>query len=195
MNLKKAFSLIELLVVIAIVGIISAIAVPSYKAYKIQATLSGTLGNAQQIMSQMIEYAEKKGVFPSAGELGYNTTISSLDVTDPAAINSNFSQVEIRDLDVSSTRCGRAGRVRIIYDSSEVGFPAEATYLLDCIAFHVNGIWQKICTAVTSNLSNPEYVYYTGMIPGTYDFYSESGGLDPDYTARINSLNTGSSCL
>jgi prepilin-type N-terminal cleavage/methylation domain-containing protein len=55
---KKAFSLVELMVVIAIIGILSAIAVPSYRSYVLKSQLTNVLSVLDNYkMKAMSEYS------------------------------------------------------------------------------------------------------------------------------------------
>ena len=54
-SFQQAFSLVELMVVIAIIGILSAIAVPSYKSYVIKARVAELVTIAESIQSRMVQ--------------------------------------------------------------------------------------------------------------------------------------------
>lgn len=67
---SRAFSLIELIVVIAIVGILAAIAIPSYKNYLTKAKLSGAMTVVEGYAEQSKVYYGKYGVFPDNVQVG-----------------------------------------------------------------------------------------------------------------------------
>ncbi len=74
---EKAFSLIELMIVIAIIGILAAIAVPSYLQYERRSRIGGLLTYAESFKSQVTE-ALMTGNSQAIGNLG-NTFASSND--------------------------------------------------------------------------------------------------------------------
>jgi prepilin-type N-terminal cleavage/methylation domain-containing protein len=68
--LDKGFSLIELLVVIAIVGLLAAIAVPSYKMYVLKSKVATLRPYIESVMSTSVNYYNKNGVLPNAYQMG-----------------------------------------------------------------------------------------------------------------------------
>ena len=63
--LQKGFTLIELMIVVAIIGILAAIAIPSYQNYTIRAQVTEGLTLAGGWKAAIAEYYAQKGSFPT----------------------------------------------------------------------------------------------------------------------------------
>lgn len=71
MNKIKAFSLIELMVAVAIIGILSAIAYPSYTEYVIKS-------NRENVKSQMLDVSSKLASYKLLNHQFDNVTLTTL---------------------------------------------------------------------------------------------------------------------
>lgn len=89
---KQAFSLIELLVVIAIVGVLAAIAVPTYRTYSWKVKIAKAYHYLNSVMQPLRVSYEKNQTFPSTFVFN-GTTVNGntwTNVTDPRGIISSF---------------------------------------------------------------------------------------------------------
>jgi len=103
MRADKGFTLIELLVVIAIIGILAAIAIPQFAAYRRRAYESDVKANLKNAATAQEAYFVdfnnyQLGGMTNGNPPGYNR---SLDVTMDAAVGTNTFQ-----LTASHTNCG-----------------------------------------------------------------------------------------
>jgi type IV pilus assembly protein PilA len=79
---EKGFTLIELLVVIAIIGILAAIAIPQFAAYRNQAFCSRVESDVGNAMIAAEGYFADKQVYPTLAEMASTfVPTSTVDIT------------------------------------------------------------------------------------------------------------------
>ncbi len=84
-QLQKGFTLIELMIVVAIVGILAAIAIPSYQDYTIRARVSEGLALASGMKSTVSEnIAANGGVIAAGACFGVAGTLATDNVASTA---------------------------------------------------------------------------------------------------------------
>lgn len=62
---KKGFTLIELMIVIAIIGILAAIAIPQFSAYRARGYNSGCLSDVRNLRTDLESYYAEWDVYPN----------------------------------------------------------------------------------------------------------------------------------
>ena len=66
-TLSKGFSLIELMIVVAIVGILAAVAVPSYRDYVIRSKIAEAFAVLEPMKTEAVEQYLTTGTMPTNG--------------------------------------------------------------------------------------------------------------------------------
>lgn len=64
-NNKKGFTLIELMIVIAIIGILAAIAIPQFSAYRAKGFNSASLSDARNLNTSLEAYYAEWDAYPN----------------------------------------------------------------------------------------------------------------------------------
>ena len=65
-KIQQGFTLIELMIVVAIIGILAAVAIPSYQDYTARAQVSEGLSLTSQFKTPLAEYYADKGLYDAA---------------------------------------------------------------------------------------------------------------------------------
>ena len=81
-NYNKGYTLVELLVVSTIIGILSAIAIPTYSDVRRSVKVARAISEINGLEKEIIGYAVEKGDYPPSGPTGF-TAIKRAGVLDP----------------------------------------------------------------------------------------------------------------
>jgi type IV pilus assembly protein PilA len=127
-SVQKGFTLIELMIVVAIIGILAAVAIPSYTDYTARSQVSEALSLFDGAKTPLVEYASDKGTWPTntnlsdvVGTLGgkYVAGIAISSGTGGGTIGANFELTAT--MNSSGVSGGIAGKTVTISTSTSRG--------------------------------------------------------------------------
>lgn len=182
---RHGFSIIELLVVIAIVGILAAIAMPTYKMYQARSRMMAAAAVMSNIADQAIKYAALNGKYPTGPQLGLPASPVGLVPYASAAFGwGNYN--------AWGDSCGKSAYVALYLDSAALGIGSVSDYAGMGISFYnINGATRKVVAYFEHGLSG-NWIYGDNLLPGAINQYEDNSSAA--YDALSASLLAAASC-
>ena len=90
-KIQQGFTLIELMIVVAIIGILAAVAIPSYQDYTARAQVTEAVSLTAAFKTPLAEYYADKGTWPASLQVVGGTSsgkyVDNIEITTGAGIS------------------------------------------------------------------------------------------------------------
>lgn len=204
---SRAFSLIELMVAIAIVAILSAVAVPAYKAYEVKSRFSKMIPVINNLIAKSVSFSQTQTTnlrFGNAYDIGVATTNPNVtwqsSISNPASLFNgySFTAAEIGDYSVNTgsfaTNCGAVGILNLRPTPASMGLSTAEVDTVTIWVFYWHGPDKTFHTKYFYSLSLGSANLPGYSIPGWTNLHSTTVMNYDNYNAYWTSTMSSAVC-
>ena len=155
---SKGFTLIELMVIVAIIGILSAIAIPYYRAYLVESHAAAVVSSISPLKTAITTKASRGEI--EIGVLGANGAITG-GATNPALADLDLNIANLNQLttnEISAFALGAGYAISLTLQNIAAGVDAQ-TITFTPASYGVNVVWVADSSNINANTGEAAQVF------------------------------------